>query len=510
MKNLKLKFVVGSVIAGLLILPSATGYAASDHASPQAQRHALPAHKDKRVCGNSGKGNHKADCQSHVVTADDGVTPLATASYTYGYRPSDIQRAYAVPAATGSPTVAIVDAYDNPNVEADLGVYRAQFGLTACTTANGCFKKVNQTGGTTYPNGDVGWGREIALDVDAVSATCPNCNILLVEANSNNFSDLLVAVDYAATHANYVSNSYGTIEFDGEQTLNSHYNKPGVVFTVSSGDDGYGVEYPAASPYVTAVGGTNLKLDASGNRTSETVWSGAGSGCSSFETKPTWQKDTGCARRTVADVSAVSDPSTGLAVYNSYGSSGANWYVFGGTSLAAPIVASMYAVAGTPTAGTYPASYPYASPTALFDVTTGTNGTCSPTYLCSGAVGFDGPSGLGAPNGATAFAPSTTPPPSTTTTTAPGANLAPVIDSKVKSCSSATCTFTVNAHDPEGKPLTYTWSGASGTTNTAKTTYTSTGTKTATVTVRDGVKSTVTSISVSCTKPLLSTKITCK
>ncbi len=515
MKNRKQKFVVAATVAGLLMLPSVAGYAKSDQAASQAQRHALPAHKDKRACGAQG---HNMACAAHVVTAADGASPLATSSYTYGYRPADIQQAYRVPAAAGAPTVAIVDAYDNPNAEADLAVYRTQFGLPACTTANGCFKKVNQTGGTTYPRGDVGWGQEIALDVDAVSATCPNCKILLVEATSNSFTDLMAAVDYAAAHASYVSNSYGADEFSGAQNYDSHFNKPGVAFTVSSGDNGYGVQYPASSRYVTAVGGTNLKVDSSGNRT-ETVWSGAGSGCSAYVTKPAWQTDTGCAKRTVADVSAVADPNTGLAIYDSYGSTGGNWMVFGGTSLAAPIVAAVYAAAGVPSANTYPASYPYATPAALFDVTLGTNGACSVAYLCGGRAGFDGPSGLGAPNGPAAFTladstggttTTTTAPVTTTTTTGPVTNLAPVIDSKTKSCGgTATCTFTVNAHDPEGKALTYSWVGAVSSSKSATVTYTSAGTKTVTVTVKDGVKVTNASISVSCTRAWFSTRITC-
>jgi hypothetical protein len=461
--------------------------AKADPGNGTGHGHVMPAHSQKPVCGPPS--HDVAQCHAHVVTQSDGATPMATTSYTYGFSPADLTTAYGIGAATGAPTIAIVDAYDNPKAESDLAAYRSQFGLPACTTANGCFKKVNQTGGTSYPTGNVGWGQEIALDVDMASAICPNCHILLVEASSNSFANLMAAVDYAAAHAQYVSNSYGGNEFSGETTYDGHFNKQGVVFTVSSGDSGYGVEYPAASQYVTAVGGTSLTVDASGNRSAETVWNGAGSGCSAYEPKPSWQHDSGCARRTVADVAAVADPNTGVAVYDSYGSSnGANWLVFGGTSAAAPIIAATYAVAGTPSAGTYPSSYPYANPAALFDVVSGNNGSCG-TYLCKGVVGFDGPTGLGTPAGPSAFTLNGPPPPT---------NLAPVIDSQSKSCSLATCTFTVNAHDPEGATLTYSWTSSSSTTGTATVTFTSNGAKTITASVGDGANTAKATFSVSC------------
>src|SRR5579871_764533 len=212
------------------------------------------------------------------------------------------------------PTVAIVDAYDDPNAESDLANYRSTYGLGTCSTANHCFTKIDQNGGTSYPSSDTGWALEISLDVDMVSTICPNCKILLVEASSNYFTDLGAAVNRAVSMgAVVVSNSYGGGEFSGETSYDtSYYNHPGIAITVSSGDSGYGVEYPAASRYVTAVGGTNLFQNSnSGSRNgSETAWSGAGSGCSSFESKPSWQTDTGCSRRTVADVSAVASCST--------------------------------------------------------------------------------------------------------------------------------------------------------------------------------------------------------
>jgi subtilase family serine protease len=232
------------------------------------------------------------------------------------------------------------------------------------------------------------------------SATCPNCQILLVEANSNSFTDLAAAEDTAAAlGANVISNSYGGSEFAQEtsQTYNSHFNHPDVAITVSTGDSGYGVEFPASSQYVTAVGGTSLTK--SGSAYSERAWSGAGSGCSAYVGKPSWQHDSGCARRTVADVSAVADPNTGVAVYDSYRYQGAaGWMVFGGTSASAPIIAGTVALGG----GTSP-SKPYGNTVALHDVTSGSNGSCSVAYLCTAGTGFDGPTGLGTPNGVAAF-----------------------------------------------------------------------------------------------------------
>jgi subtilase family serine protease len=345
------------------------------------------------------------------VRLDESAQPLASTGPS-GYGPSDLQGAYALPSATAGSgaTIAIVDAYDDPNVESDLGVYRAQFGLPPCTTANGCFRKVDQSGGTTYPRADRGWALEISLDVQMASAICPNCHILLVEAASNGFANLMTAVDTAyRMGATVISNSYGGSEFSGETAYETHFNHPGVPITVSSGDGGYGVEYPAASQFVTAVGGTTLSraaVTASNPRGwTETTWSGAGSGCSAYVSKPAWQQDPGCANRAVADVSADADPNTGVAVYDSFKYQGrSGWFVVGGTSASAPIVASVYALAGNATTTTY-GSYPYGHASALFDVTAGSNGTCSSSaaYLCTAGAGYDGPTGLGTPDGTGGF-----------------------------------------------------------------------------------------------------------
>ena len=341
----------------------------------------------------------------HQNVRAKGITPNATPS---GLGPADLRSAYKLPANGGAgQTIAIVDAYNDPNAEADMNTYRAQYGLPSCTKASGCFRQVNQTGGSRLPRNNTGWAGEISLDLDMVSAIAPNAHIILVEASSATMTNLGTAVNTAVSMgAKFVSNSYGGGESSSDPSYDaSYFNHPGVAITVSSGDSAYGVEYPAASRYVTAVGGTALKRDSSARGWSESVWKtnsseGAGSGCSAYDAKPSWQKDTGCARRTVADVSAVADPATGVAVYQTYGGNG--WAVYGGTSASAPIIASVYALAGTPSAAV-PAAVPYAHTSALFDVTTGNNGSCSPAYLCTGGVGFDGPTGLGTPNGLAAF-----------------------------------------------------------------------------------------------------------
>ena len=409
-------------LAGIAPAASASTGHASGVSARTAASHATPAvKKSAPVHGVSGK-RHPAHrvcpptkagfmaCLS-VVRADvHGHKGLFRADTTpAGYGPASLQSAYNLPSSTAGSgaTVGIVDAFDDPNAEADLAVYRAQYGLPPCTTANGCFSRVAQDGSTNYPPTDptAGWEEEESLDLDMVSAICPNCHILLVESNDNSIQNLGTAVDEAVTlGAKYVSNSYGGSEDPSETTWDSqYYQHPGVAVTASSGDFGFGPQYPAASQYVTAVGGTTLTQDSSVPRGwTETAWSGAGSGCSSFEGKPTWQTDTGCTNRTEADVSADADPNTGVAVYDTFGGVG-GWQVFGGTSVASPIIASTFALAGTPVAGTYPSSYPYAATSALNDVTSGSNGSCSPAYLCTAGPGYDGPTGWGTPNGVSAF-----------------------------------------------------------------------------------------------------------
>ncbi|WP_245797759.1 S53 family peptidase [Mangrovactinospora gilvigrisea] len=379
-------------------------------AQPAAQTTTVKGDGAVRNCATPLVKGEMACNAWHVVNpsqphgAKKGAKPAATPS---GFGPSDLRSAYNLPANGGAgQTIAIVDAYDDPNAEADMATYRKQYGLPACTTASGCFKKVSQTGTTKYPKADSGWAGEISLDLDMVSAVAPNAKVILVEATTASMGNLGTSVNEAVKlGAKYVSNSYGGGESSSDTSYDTKYFKhSGVAITASSGDSGYGVEYPAASQYVTAVGGTSLKKDSSTRGWTESTWStssteGAGSGCSSYDPKPSWQKDTGCSKRTVADVSAVADPYTGVAVYQTYGGSG--WAVYGGTSASSPIIASVYADGGA--AGTNPSSDPYAHTSSLNDVTSGSNGTCSPAYLCTAGKGYDGPTGLGTPNGVTAF-----------------------------------------------------------------------------------------------------------
>ncbi|MCC9310603.1 peptidase S8 [Kitasatospora sp. RB6PN24] len=383
----------GLLAGGLSLAAPANAASAAPTAAPATERAcAAPTRPGMMAC----QALRRTDVTQPQALRLHAVSPQATPA---GYGPADLLSAYTLPGGGGAgATVAIVDAYDDPNAEADLATYRAQYGLPACTSGNGCFRKIDENDGTNYPVGNTGWGAEISLDLDMVSAIAPNAHILLVEATTASINDLGTSVDQAVLQgAGYVSNSYGGGESNAETAWDlAYYKHPGVAITVSAGDAGYGVEYPAASPYVTAVGGTSLSRASNARGWTESAWSGSGSGCSAYESKPAWQTDSGCSRRTVADVSAVADPATGVAVYDSYGNAG--WTVYGGTSVAAPIIAGVYADAGTPGAGSYPASYPYARSYALYDVTGGSNGTCSPAYLCSGAAGYDGPTGLGTPN----------------------------------------------------------------------------------------------------------------
>lgn len=371
------------------------------------------------VCSTAPEGYASCDSQRRTDASAVGSAPSAspasgsTVGSNGAYGPAWLQAAYQAPSATsgGGQTVAIVDAYDDPSAYSDLTLYRSYWGLSACSNqapagSTPCFRQVNESGASSpLPSANAGWAQEISLDLDMVSAICPNCNILLVEAASASYADLGTAVDTAVSMgAQEVSNSYGGGEFSSELSLDSYYNHPGTAVVASSGDSGYGVEYPAASPYVTSVGGTTLNQSGtSGRNATETAWSGAGSGCSVYEAKPSWQTDTGCRNRTVADVSAVANPNTGVWVYDTY-SSGGGWGIFGGTSVASPIVASFFALgAKAGTSGANPPSWPYANTTALNDVTSGSNGRCSGSYLCTAGTGYDGPTGLGTPKGSTAF-----------------------------------------------------------------------------------------------------------
>jgi len=396
---------ITSAVAAAILVAGGLAFAA---ATP-AQARPL-GFKQMNSCGTSSARGF-ARCMAVVrttvtsLTAGDAASPLAATPSGLG--PSSLVSAYNLPSATAGSgqTIAIVDAYDDPSAEADLDVYRSYYGLSACTTANGCFKKVSQTGSTTsLPAKDGGWAEEISLDVDMVSAICPNCKILLVEAKSASFANLGAAVNEAAAlGANAISNSYGGSDAS-DSSYGKYYNHAGIAVTASSGDSGYGASYPASSHYVTAVGGTTLKTSSTTRGWTETAWADAGSGCSAYNTALTGQASfsTGCSKRAEADVSAVADPATGVSVYDSYAYQGySGWLTFGGTSASSPIVAAVYGLAGN--AASIDNNYPYTHSSGLFDVTSGSNGTCSTSQWCNARAGWDGPTGLGTPNGVTAF-----------------------------------------------------------------------------------------------------------
>jgi hypothetical protein len=273
--------------------------------------------------------------------------------------------------------------------------------------------KVNQTGGRTYPQSvNSGWQLETSLDLDAVSALCPNCRIVLVEANSDSLSDLAAAqAEAGRLTPNVISDSWG-VTMSGRSAAQTFaasgtYSFPGITTVAASGDDGYlgpGTDsYPAAMGDVTAAGGTTLvPASSSGVQSArgftESAWSGSGSGCATQVAKPTWQTDTGCGGRAYNDLSADADPATGMQVYDS---AQGGWEVVGGTSEATPLIAAYYALLGSAAHGP---AWAYANSGLLNDPSSGSNGSCysSFAYICQGATGYDGPTGAGSISGAVA------------------------------------------------------------------------------------------------------------
>jgi subtilase family serine protease len=389
----RMRLIVALLAIGAAALLSSVP-AAAQPAGPSA-RPTLPAAVP--VCpGPAGPGT--ARCHAHVRT---DVGHFGTTGPT-GLSPARIQSAYAFPtslSAGAGKTIAIVDAYDHPNIEKNLGVFSRQYNLPTCTTANGCFKKVNQTGGTRYPRTDSGWALEIALDVEWAHAIAPGARILLVEASSNSYTDLFAAVDYAKQHADYVSMSWGSGEFSWEDSFDAHFVQAGVSFFASSGDSGTPASYPSSSPRVISVGGTTLHFDAvTGAFTGETGWSGSGGGCSAYETGAVAQTgfggyaQVGCGgMRATPDVALDADPASGVSVYDTVRYQGqSGWFTVGGTSASAPMWAARSAVAGA----TVDASYVYGTAIAYRDITSGNNGE-------SCLTGYDLVTGRGSWIGAT-------------------------------------------------------------------------------------------------------------
>jgi subtilase family serine protease len=317
-----------------------------------------------------------------------------------GYGPTDFQKAYGISSTSGASgrVVALVEAGDAPTLENDLNVYRAQYGLPLCTVAQGCLHKLAQDGSSNLPAYDSNWAGETQLDADMVSALCPNCAILVVEA-SNEGSGLDTAENTAAQSAFAISNSWGGPENAAEA---SYFNHPGIIITAAAGDGGYngGPQSPADFSTVIAVGSTSLMRANNARGWSENVWAGTGGGCSTIIAKPSWQKDLGCGMRTISDTAFVGDPSTGVAMYdsnlNDVGKGPVGWRVAGGTSVGAPAIAALFALAGVSVNN---AATLYANIASLNNIVSGSNGTCATAYLCSGEIGYNAPSGNGTPNG---------------------------------------------------------------------------------------------------------------
>jgi hypothetical protein len=342
-------------------------------------------------------------CLAHVVIDDQGaIAPLSSHG---GLTPTDIRSAYRInPNISTHPTVAIVLAYGYSAIEQDLATYRNAYSLAPCTRANGCLEVINQRGATSPlpadPPADNDWTLEGALDIDAVSAACPRCKILVVLSDSSSSADMFAAQAMAASRKPAaISDSWGAVEHPDAMLTERFFDHPGVGQFVASGDagfntDGRGPMYPSTSAHVIAVGGTRLDRAQNNRGWIETAWTRGGSSCSAAIPKPSYQPLSPCTKRVTTEVAAVGDPGTGLAVYNE---ANGGWLVLGGTSLSAPLVAAMFASAGHGAA--MPADFSRGTD-ALFDVTSGTNGPCG-SILCTAAAGWDGPTGYGTPDTAT-------------------------------------------------------------------------------------------------------------
>jgi hypothetical protein len=428
---LRLRWARTALIAAVVLAAAAVvgvPVAAASAARPQAEGTAggaVVAPGVRAACGPVGNPFVatcttlvRTDIRQRTEASLDGQQPTG-----YGYGPADLQSAYNLTSASATDgagqTVAVVTAYDDPNIVSDLAAYRAAWGQPPCdpSTGAGCLTKVNQYGKSSplpAPAGTTGWATEQSTDVDMISAICPLCHILMVEAKEpNGYFALGHSVNSAvALGARYVDNPWIAEQYSIDPSLDAMYfDHPGDAIVTAAGNTGYFVGYPNASQYVVAVGGTSLLQDSSTSRGwEEHVWGsatsklGTGSGCSSkYEPKPPWQPELGCKRRVDNDVSAVANPHDGVAVYDTYDQHG--WFEAGGTGVSSSIITAVFALAGPPAAGTYPASYLYAAPEALYNVTIGSDGTCPPAHkiLCTAEPGYNGPSGMGTPDGIYAF-----------------------------------------------------------------------------------------------------------
>ena len=542
-------------LAALLLLLATAPLAA---AAPRAHRplfaprgsHLPFGGSQHAVCGQAG--GDAGRCLIHVLQPAAGATPERSSTTTVatptGLSPSTIEGVYGYttsPSAGAGQTIALVDAYNDPNAAADLSHFSAQYGLPAAN-----FTQVNQTGGSSLPATNAGWDLEISLDIEWAHALAPGANILLVEASTNSLTNLLAAERYAAAHAGYVSNSWGSSEFSSEASYDSNFTAPGVSYFAAAGDEGGSLLWPSASPDVTSVGGTSLTLTSGGTLAQESVWSGSGGGCSRYEL-PNPSQLTGsvsCAgKRATPDVALDADPNSGVSVYDSIVYEGrSGWWTVGGTSASTALWAADAAVSGSHV----DAPYVYASPANIpfrdillgsnghpalsgFDLATGLGSWSytpgAPTGLTATreaggvALSWSAPSGApageyaiwrGTSPGAETTAVATVPAPAHTYLDAsatgsaayyytvqaldsvgpgPFSNEAlaappsvPPVASFAKSCSGATCSFTSTSTDAAGTISAYAWAGGNGKTGSASKfsdTYSAAGKYTVTLTV---------------------------
>ena len=512
---------LAAIVAGALLLFSVVG------ALPVTAKDTSWSHKDSHVCAQPGPDQARCTAIARAFYRDGTEVPTRTkadlavtaaAAQSIYFNGTSIRTAYGL-TAQGDPSlvVAIVDAYDDPNAFANVTRFRTDSGLPtmpSCTLATltaltssataPCLTKTNQTGGTSLPTADAGWSNEIDLDLQAASSVCPMCSILLLESSSTSLGDLGTGATTASNTAHVVaiSNSYG-ISGDYPGSFATYYDnaaKKGIAVTASAGDGGYGVLFPASATNVIGVGGTTLAIDASGVRTGETVWSGTGSGCSKYNSAPTWQTIPGnpCAgKKAISDLSAVADPNSGLAIWTTYGGSTGYW-VFGGTSLSSPIIAALYATRGGYNASNLAGKVAWAASTPYFDVMSGNNKAsgCSPPVLCTAGVGWDGPTGRGSIGAPSA------PPVLTTITVSPGS-------ASVQT--GGTKQFSATATDQFGQPMSvpFTWSvdGDSTIDSSGQLTAGPT-TGTFTVTATSGIKSGTATLTVSAVPVLTTISVT--
>ena len=411
MNYLKIRVCGAGILACLMLLVAVLTGTATAHAEGL-----------KPVCSSATETT--VQCMSFEIT---GVVSFEGGGEKGGLSPENLRSAYKLPASGGKEpeqqTVAIVDAYNDPNAESDLKKYREKYKLPECTESNKCLKKVNQKGEVgSYPANESGWSVEMSLDLDMVSAICSECHILLVEATSDTYSNMETAENEAATlKATEISDSWGGPERSGETSEDSSFEHSGIPITVAAGDECYineceGLErpnWPATSPHVIAVGGTKLEKASNSRGWSESVWDepeseygaiGTGSGCSLYESKPSYETGSSCSKRTDDDVAAVAACKSPLSIYDSYEREG--WFVECGTSAASPIVAGVEALSTSEARKDGPELFgKLASQGKLFDVTEGHNWdlTNCGTYLCNAEVGYDGPTGNGTPDGAFAL-----------------------------------------------------------------------------------------------------------